>query len=66
MTKVSATAKWLVRMSTRPDKKSAGDEMVSAEFLPKQDRRELNSPATIRWLSSSIKRKENCANWKSC
>jgi hypothetical protein len=34
--------------------KSAGDEMVSAEFLPKQDRRELNSPATIHWLSSSI------------
>jgi hypothetical protein len=46
--------------------KSAGDEMVSAEFLPKQDRRELNSTATILWLSSSIKRKENCANWKSC
>jgi len=46
--------------------KSAGDEMVSAEFLPKQDRRELNSAATIRWLSSSIERKENCANWKSC
>jgi len=23
--------------------KSAGDEMVSAEFLPKQDHRELNS-----------------------
>jgi hypothetical protein len=34
--------------------KSAGDEMVSAEFLPKQDRRELNSAATIRWLSSAV------------
>jgi hypothetical protein len=46
--------------------KSAGDEMLSAEFLPKQNRRELNSAATIRWLSSSTERKENCANWKLC
>ena len=51
MTKVSATAKWLGRMSNRPDKNlPAWRDGLGRVPRPKQNRRELNSPATIRWL----------------
>jgi hypothetical protein len=46
--------------------KSTGDEMVSAEFLPQAKPPRAKQPCNHPLASSSIERKENCANWKSC